>query len=111
MRSLNQRQIRGCLYAVEHNFGACGGEVEVANDEVRWKLGEYALGAHPNCSASVVSNCFPANLQYNGDLLQIMPWPLLRSMTEHEMRAIYEYLSAIPCIAGPATGVLHNDCT
>jgi hypothetical protein len=66
---------------------------------------------HPNCSASVVSNCFPANLQYNGDLLQIMPWPLLRSMTEHEMRAIYEYLSAIPCIAGPATGVLHNDCT
>jgi hypothetical protein len=34
----------------------------------------------------------------------------LRHMTEHELRAIYEYLSAIPCIARPSTGVLHNDC-
>jgi hypothetical protein len=26
------------------------------------------------------------------------------------LQAIYAYLSAVPCIAGPATGVLHNDC-
>ena len=32
-------------------------------------------------------------------------------MQEHELRAIYEYLSAVPCISGPPTGVLHNDCT
>src|ERR1700676_3390156 len=68
---------------------------------------------HPNCSDPTIlasSSCFPVKVPYNGDLLQIMPWPSLRNMTEHELRAIYEYLSAIPCIAGPASGVLHNDC-
>ena len=69
---------------------------------------------HPNCADPAVAasgTCFPVSLPYDGDLLQIMPWPSLRHMTEHELRAIYEYLSAIPCIAGPATGVLHNDCS
>lgn len=32
------------------------------------------------------------------DLLQVMPWPLFQDMTDHDLRAIYEYLSAIPCI-------------
>jgi hypothetical protein len=32
-------------------------------------------------------------------LLQVMPWPTYQSMTDHEIRAIYEYLRAIP----PAT--------
>jgi len=69
---------------------------------------------HPNCSDPSITastTCYPANLPFNGDLLQIMPWPGLRHMTEHELRAIYEYLSTVPCITGPATGVLHNDCT
>lgn len=69
---------------------------------------------HPNCSDTTItasSTCFPAKLSFDGNLLQIMPWASLRHMTEHELRAIYEYLSAVPCIAGPATGVLHNDCT
>jgi hypothetical protein len=69
---------------------------------------------HPNCSdptISASSSCFPVKLPFDGDLLQIMPWPAFRNMTEHELRAIYEYLGAIPCIAGPATGVLHNDCS
>jgi hypothetical protein len=48
---------------------------------------------------------------FNGAVLQIMPWPLYRNMTDHDLRAIYEYLSAIPCIAGPpAPSPLHNDC-
>jgi hypothetical protein len=66
---------------------------------------------HPNCSAKVTTNCFPAAQPFNGDLLQIMPWPILQSLTELDIRAIYEYLSTVPCIAGPPTGVLHNDCT
>jgi hypothetical protein len=33
------------------------------------------------------------------DLLQTMPWPALRNLTDNDLRAIYEYLSAIPCIA------------
>jgi hypothetical protein len=69
---------------------------------------------HPNCSDPKVlssTSCFPTTLPFNGDLLQIMPWPAYQNMTDRELRAIYEYLSAIPCIAGPATGPLHNDCS
>jgi len=32
------------LYAIEHNFRAAAEMSKVANDEIRWKLGEYALG-------------------------------------------------------------------
>jgi hypothetical protein len=31
-----------------------------------------------------------------GDLIQVMPWPELRNMTDLDIRAIYEYLSALP---------------
>ncbi len=31
-----------------------------------------------------------------GQVLQVMPWPVLRNMTRHDIRAIYEYLRAIP---------------
>lgn len=67
-------------------------------------------GVHPNCSATRTTDCFPAMQPFNGDLLLVMPWFAYQEMTDHDLRAIYEYLSAIPCIAGPATGVLHNDC-
>jgi hypothetical protein len=35
-----------------------------------------------------------------GPLLQVMPWPNFQDMTENDLRAIYEYLSAIPCLEG-----------
>jgi hypothetical protein len=48
---------------------------------------------------------------FDGSRLQIMPWPAFQNMTDHDLRAIYEYLSAIPCIEGPpAPNPLHNDC-
>ena len=48
---------------------------------------------------------------FDGSLLQIMPWPAFQNMTDHDLRAIYEYLSAIPCIEGPPSpDPLHNDC-
>src|SRR5215469_6901983 len=76
------------------------------------KTGEDMDHLHPPCSATVTSDCFPSTLPFDGNLLQIMPWPLFQSMTVHDLRAIYEYLSAIPCIEGPpAPSVLHNDCT
>lgn len=34
----------------------------------------------------------------NTVLLQVMPWPLFQDLTDHDLRAMYEYLSAIPCI-------------
>ena len=33
----------------------------------------------------------------DGDLLQVMPWPVYRHMSDYDKRAIYEYLRAIPC--------------
>ena len=64
---------------------------------------------HPTCSGTNTQTCLPP--PFDGTLLQIMPWPASQELTEHEIRAIYEYLSAVPCIAGPpAPSVLHNDC-
>jgi hypothetical protein len=37
---------------------------------------------------------------YDGKLLQIMPWPTFQNMSDHDLTAIYEYLSAIPCLEG-----------
>lgn len=35
-------------------------------------------------------------------LLQVMPWPVYQSLTERDLRAIYEYLRAIPTAQPPA---------
>ena len=35
-----------------------------------------------------------------GPLLQVMPWPTFQDLTDNDLRAIYQYLSAIPCIEG-----------
>lgn len=54
--------------------------------------------AHPTCTGKPDGKCIPA--PFNGDLLQIMPWPVQNNMTDHDLQAIYEYLSAIPCLEG-----------
>ena len=36
-----------------------------------------------------------------GPLLQVMPWPGFQIMTDRDLEAIYEYLSAIPPVAKP----------
>jgi hypothetical protein len=74
-----------------------------------FRTGTDLAHAHPSCSAAVMLDCLPA--PFDGDLLQIMPWPAYRSMQEWQIRAIYEYLRAVPCIEGPpAPSLLHNDC-
>ena len=71
---------------------------------------------HPNCSVNVDTHCFAVNTppipSVDGDLLQVMPWPNFKDLREREIRAIYEYLKAVPCIqgnypglAGPAAGI------
>lgn len=42
---------------------------------------------HPNCGGSVTDNCYSAPV--NGELLQVMPWPKFRHMTDHQLRAIW----------------------
>lgn len=91
---------------------------------------------HPTCTAAQVAaimggatpNCIPTGniplgpgVNYNnipdGDLLQVMPWPTFSHMSDRDIEAIYEYLSAIPCIdntmSTPPAGApneLRNDC-
>ena len=36
----------------------------------------------------------------DNDLLQVMPWPVHRNMIERDLRAVYEYLKAIPSRPG-----------
>jgi hypothetical protein len=69
---------------------------------------------HPTCTTAVPTpmpaNCIPPPV--DGSLLQIMPWPAFHHMTDRQLEAIYEYLSAIPCLEGSPdpTSNLHNDC-
>ena len=77
------------------------------------RTGEDLDHLHPTCvtpfPVPTPANCIPPPV--DGSLLQVMPWPNFQNMTDHDIRAIYEYLSAIPCIAGPPPpSPLHNDC-
>src|SRR4051812_11820807 len=61
------------------------------NDTDHWQ--------HPTCMDNKLGpNCVP--FPFNGEKLQIMPWPTYAKMTHHDLRAIYEYLRAIPCLEG-----------
>jgi hypothetical protein len=83
---------------------------------------------HPTCTADQITEilnggtpiCIPATPPVNapdGDLLQVMPWPTFSNMTDRDLEAVYEYLSAIPCLdnttSTPPAGApneLRNDC-
>jgi hypothetical protein len=53
---------------------------------------------HPTCTAGLNPHCVPP--PFDGTRLQIMPWPTYSKMSDRDLRAIYEYLSAIPCLEG-----------
>jgi len=63
---------------------------------------------HPTCMGPPDGKCIPP--PFNGDLLQIMPWPIFLNMTDDDLTAIYTYLSAIPCVEG-GPGEPPNRCT
>jgi len=82
---------------------------------------------HPTCTPAQITAikggatpvCIPTSPGNtpDGDLLQVMPWPVFHHMTDYQLDAIYEYLSAIPCIdntfSPPPAGApkeLRNDC-
>ena len=62
---------------------------------------------HPPCSTDLNNpNCLlalPGINPVDGNLLQVMPWPVFNNMSTQDVLAIYTYLSAIPSITGPAT--------
>jgi hypothetical protein len=37
----------------------------------------------------------------DGQILQVMPWPVFGLKTDRDLKAIYEYLSSIPSLPGP----------
>ena len=56
---------------------------------------------HPSCTGvGTPANCL--SFPFDGDLLQVMPWPAYANMTDRDLLAIYTYLSAIPCNPGPS---------
>jgi hypothetical protein len=84
------------------------------------RIGKDFDNIHPTCLSDTDPNialgiCVPPPVE--GSKLQVMPWPLFHNMTDHQIEAIYEYLSTIPCIdnnfapspAG-APNELRNDC-
>jgi len=118
----------GCHHAPPSEFAPGGnpflGEPEVI-DQAAYLLGGNPFG--PFLSRNLTPNAAgrPANLTLSqfldalntgvdvkhiappvpspaNDLLQVMPWPVYRNMTDREKIAIYEYLRAIPCL-GSAT--------
>ena len=40
-----------------------------------------------------------------GQVLRVMPWPVYQAMTDRDLRAVYEYLTAIPAITPGTCGV------
>ena len=64
---------------------------------------------HPTCAPNVVNpGCIPA--PFNGNLLQVMPWPNFQDYSDQDLRAIYEYLKAVPCVQGNYPGESPNRC-
>ena len=75
---------------------------------------------HPTCKSTSDPNvaagiCIPPPV--DGSRLQVMPWPDFQDMTDNDIRAIYQYLSVIPCIDNktgtPPAGApneLRNNC-
>jgi len=63
---------------------------------------------HPNCTGAPNSSCTP--FPFDGSKLQIMRWPFFLNMTDRQLTAVYEYLSAIPCIQGADPNEQPNRC-
>ena len=59
-------------------------------------------GAHPACPTLGVEGCI-ASPPFDASLLQVMPWPVYGDMSDDDLRAVHEYLSAIPCISHKGT--------
>ena len=63
---------------------------------------------HPNCTGAPTSSCTP--FPFDGSKLQIMRWPNFQNMTDRQLTAVYQYLSAIPCIQGADPNEPPNRC-
>jgi hypothetical protein len=106
-----------------NSAGLAEGGVTLSQFKQIMRTGIDLDGIHPNCTAAQLATlnsppagatldnfpdfvCIPTGVipgttfdnEPVGSLLQVMPWPTFSHMTDHDLEAIYEYLSAIPCI-------------
>jgi len=65
----------------------------------------YSLGGHATCPGPHRSVTFvpPA---FDDSLLQIFHWPVYANITDHCLRAIYQYPSTYPCLKGEPGNLL-----
>jgi hypothetical protein len=71
-----------------------------------FRTGHDFDNAHPACPSLGVEGCLSTSvpgLPYAAHLLQVMPWPEYGDMSDDDIRAVYEYLGAIPCISHAGT--------
>ncbi len=72
------------------------------------RTGKDPDNLHPTCTGAPNASCIPH--PFDGSLLQIMPWPNFRNFSDQDLRAIYEYLSAVPCVQGNYPGESPDRC-
>lgn len=109
--------VGGCNDCHTHPNFVAGGDPYLGQAEVI-NASEYLAGGRvfgPFTSANITPDEYgrPAGLTFEefehllrtgedpdvpGMLLQVMPWPIYGNMSDNDLRAIYEYLSAIPSL-------------
>ncbi len=94
-------------FAPGHNpFAGGDGQVNSAN----YLAGGVPFGPFVSANLTPDSEGLPAGLTFaefrsalrtghdpdDGSILQVMPWPVFGNMTDHDLLAVYTYLTAIP---------------
>jgi|SRR6185295_2801472 len=95
-------------YAPGHNpFEGGDGQINATN----YLAGGVPFGPIISANITPDENGKPAGLDFDeylelirtghdpdepGEILQVMPWPIFRNMTDHDILAIYTYLTSIP---------------
>src|SRR5262245_15947542 len=105
----------GCNDCHTHPSFAPGGDPFMGETEIintaQFLTGGRQFGPITSANITPDENGRPAGLTFeqfdhrlrtgredNGEILQVMPWNVYGKMTRFDLRAIYEYLSAIPSL-------------
>ncbi len=91
-----------CYLAGGTPFGPPGPGTPVSRDITPWEDGKPAGLTFDQFVHVIRTGEDPDN---PGQVLHVMPWPVYQSMTDHDLRAIYDYLSSIPAIPANTCGV------
>ena len=109
--------VGGCNDCHTHPNYVAGGDPYLGQTEIinasQYLAGGRVFGPFTSANITPDANGLPAGLTFEefehllrtgedpdapGMLLQVMPWTIYGNMSEHDLRAIYEYLSSIPSL-------------